>query len=169
MDSEKEQFERWHGDRLIEWLNDYSGTAFSFSHRAGEAPDLVYSDGQEELFMEVTAAYYDEAFAKFLWGGARDLDAEIEPWVGLNPDASLVYKIEDRIRVKSAKSYGKNCLLLVVVPPGVTSSEKLEELLAARTIEDSQLSFVGVYVAGCFPVTLDSEGGYRVWPVKAFR
>ncbi len=62
MNSLTEQFERANGDRLIEWLNERNGTTFAFSRRAGEAPDLVYSDGREELFMEVTAAYYDEAF-----------------------------------------------------------------------------------------------------------
>ena len=44
------------GDKLIEWLNEHNGKN-ALSRRAGEVPHLVYSDGNQDLFMAVTAVY----------------------------------------------------------------------------------------------------------------
>lgn len=58
----QEQFERAKGDEFVEWFNASRGSAYRFSRRAGEAPDLVYRAGDSELFIEVTSGNYD-AFA----------------------------------------------------------------------------------------------------------
>lgn len=168
MDPLQEQFEKSNGDLLIEWINEKYNTSYVFSRRVGEAPDLVYASENEKLFMEVTAAYYDGPHAKFLWDGARDTEAEIEPWFGVNPDASLAEEINNRILKKSNIQYGNNCLLLVVVPPGLTTAEELESLLDTENLS-SKSPFIGIYVAGRFPITTDSAGGYRVLQVKEFR
>jgi hypothetical protein len=168
MDPLQEQFEKENGDMLIDWINEKHNTNYVFSRRAGEAPDLVYSYENEELFLEITAAYYDGSHAKFLWTGARDTDANIEPWFGINPTASLKEEIENRILKKSNIQYGDNCLLLVVIPPSLTSAEELESLLDAKKLSTNS-SFVGIYVAGRFPTTSSSSGGYQLIPVKKFR
>ena len=167
MDPLQEQFEKANGDLLIEWMNKKYNTNYVFSRRAGEAPDLVYSSDNEELFVEVTAAYYDGSHAKFLWSGARDTEAVIEPWFGVNPDASLAEEITNRISIKSNIQYGSDCLLLVVVPPGLTTAEELESLLDTEKLA-SESPFIGIYVAGRFPISTDSAGGYRVLQIKEY-
>lgn len=157
----QEQFERAHGDELINWLNTQNGTNYSFFHRGGEAPDLVYSFEGKELSVEVTAAYYDGRHAKFLWDGAKNTEIDIEPWVGVNPDIRLSDEVLNRISEKSKNTYGKECILLVVIPPGLTSVENLSELIMKEEIP-SNLPFAKIYVAGNFPITSTSEGGYRV-------
>ena len=158
MDSMNEQFERANGDAFIVWLNAKLGTKYSFSHRPDQAPDLAYSYAGDELLVEVTAAYYDASHAAFLWQSK-------DSWLGENPDKSLSQEVADRIEKKSQKTYGSCCILLVVVPPGVTPVETLTELLAQQVILDN-MPFVGVYAAGRFPITESSEGGYRVIPIK---
>ena len=166
MDPIKEQFERANGDAFIDWLNAKLGTKYSFSYRPDQAPDLAYSYAGDELLVEVTAAYYDDSpHAEFLWRGACNSSDAPDGWTGVNPDKSLSQKVVERIEEKSQKSYGSRCILLVVVPPGVTSVETLAELLTQQTIPDD-MPFVGVYVAGRFPITDSSAGGYRVIPIK---
>ena len=161
-----EQFERYHGDQFVEWLNAKSGSAFAFERRGDPAPDLLYSSPDARLGIEITGAYYDKEHAKFLWAGARDADEAEDGWVGVNPDVGLKNEVLKRISKKSAKDYGEECILLVVIPPGVTSYADLSNLLSG--CEFGQLHFSGVYVAGKFPnINFDpSTGGYRVLPLK---
>jgi hypothetical protein len=165
MDPLQEQFERGVGDRFAEWLSTSAGTSCTFLRRADRAPDLVYSFKGAELFVEVTAAYYDGKHAEFLWKGAREEANAPEGWFGVAPAESLAAAIRARITNKSKKRYGSNTLLLVEVPPGITSAEKLTELLAS-TACPSDGPFVGIYVAGTFPMSLESTGGYRVVAIK---
>lgn len=161
----QQQFERANGDSFIEWLNARLNTHYAFSRRAGEAPDLVYAFRDSELFIEVTAGYYDSAHATFLWENARAAEGAPSCWVGANPDKCLAEAIHQRISKKSQKRYGTNCVLLVVVPPGLTSAEDLARLLTETAFPGNTL-FAGIYVAGWFPITSTSSGGYRVIPLK---
>lgn len=168
MDTVQKQFERANGDTFIEWLNAQLDAYYAFSRRAGEAPDLVYSFSDSELFIEVTAGYYDSAHATFLWENARAAEGAPSGWTGVNPDKCLAEAIHRRVTDKSKNRYGSNCILLVVVPPGVTSAEDLARLLAEKA-PPVYTPFAGIYVAGRFPITSRSSGGYRVIPIKELR
>jgi hypothetical protein len=82
-----------------------------------------------------------------------------------NVDEALVQDIVKGVTAKCEKRYGVTTLLLVEVPPGHTSAEKLAELLAQKLFP-SVIPFVGVYVTGRFPWKDNSSGGYRVIPIK---
>jgi len=162
MDQVQERFERAVGDDFVRWYNAVNGTAFTFSGRAGEAPDLVYRDGETPLHIEVSAAYYDDAEAALRWKNLRLRPDAPDRGSGINPDESLVAHINDVLAKKVAKAYGAACVLVLYVSPPVTTAEELEALLP-RPMLPAGHSFEGVYLAGDFRVTRDSIGGYRVW------
>src|SRR2546425_5686660 len=165
-DDVKIQFERGVADWFFEWFNALGGPSFSFLRRAGEAPDLVYGCGDSELHVEVTAGYYDGAHAEFLWEYARGRENPPIGWQGVgNPHEALAQFIVERVKAKCEKRYGVTTLLLVEVPPGLTSAEELAELLTEKVFP-SEIPFVGVYVVGRFPITENSSGGYRVLTIK---
>lgn len=165
MDNLKERFEKSTGDMFFEWFNSQMMTRYTFKSRTGQAPDLIYAWDSREIPVEVTAAYHDDEHAKFLWDGARETNGKNAGWLGTNPHESLAREIESRINEKSKKRYGANTILLVRIPPCVTSVEKLEDLLKQQSFSvDSP--FAGVYVVGRFPVTSTSSGGERVIPIK---
>jgi len=56
-------------------------------------------------------------------------------------------------------------LLLIEVPPGVTSAEELAELLEKHQFP-KDLPFLGIYIVGNFRIKKDSSGGFRVIPIK---
>lgn len=165
MDPLQQDFERGVGDRFAEWLAHTSNETCTFLRRADHAPDLVYAYGGKELLVEVTAAYYDSAHAAFLWKGAKGAPDAPAGWSGVNPDKSLATAIAVRITSKSTKRYGANTILLIEVPPGVTSAERLEFFLSNSTLP-YETPFTGIYVVGRFPITTESAGGYRVITVK---
>ncbi len=165
MDPVQEQFEKGIGDRFIKWFNSGTGACFSFTGRAHRAPDLVYSSNGKELLIEVTAAYYDSAHAVFLWKGARGAKDAPSGWDGANPDKSLAAAVSHRIAKKSEKRYGNNTVLLIEVPPGITTAEALAALLRLQPVQGGT-PFAGIYVVGRFPITTRSSGGYRVIPLK---
>lgn len=167
-DQLKEQLERSVGDNFFEWLNAHKGTGYTFSRRAGEAPDLVYSSGEVEVFAEITSAYSDDEHAKFLWKDARGAKDAPDHWHGVNPDKSLAQAVTNRIAEKCAKRYGRTCILLVNIPPGVTPAEELARLMAHHSLP-SEIPFAGVYVVGRFPFRGPYAGGYRVIPIKEFK
>lgn len=166
MDDIQLLFERGVAERFFEWFSKKGGPSYSFIRRAGEAPDLVYGCKDTELYVEITCRYSDSAQAKFLWEYARG---------GPNPPASwdavgdvheaLAQDIVKGVTAKCEKRYGVTTILLVEVPPGHTSVEKLAELLAQKLFP-SVIPFVGVYVTGRFPIKVDSSGGYHVIPIK---
>ena len=167
MESLQQDFERGVGDRFAEWLASSTGTPCTFLRRADQAPDLIYSFREADLLIEITAAYYDRAHAEFLWKGARNAQDAPAGWSGDGPDKSLADAIACCIFEKSKKRYGANTILLIELPPGVTSAERLAELLVGLTLP-SAMQFVGIYVVGRFPITVGSTGGYRVLPIKPF-
>lgn len=166
MDPLQAEFEQGVGDRFAEWLSAKTGKPCRFLRRADRAPDLVYTFANRELLVEVTAAYYDSGHAKFLWESARGKPDAPEGWVGVGPSKSLASAIATRIQEKSQKLYGKNVVLLVEVPPGITSAEELQQRLAAHELPE-EVPFVGIYVVGNFPITSSSSGGHRVLPLKS--
>lgn len=115
--------------------------------------------------MEITAAYYDDSHAAFLWKAARGAVDAPPVWSGVNSDKSLATAIAKRVDEKSKKQYGENTVLLIEVPPGVTSVESLANLLVRQPLS-SQTPFTGIFVVGNFPITTSSAGGYRVIPIK---
>jgi hypothetical protein len=153
MDPIQKEFERSVGDRFIEWLNTETGSEYYFADRPDRAPDLLYS------------SYYDNAHAAFLWKGFRGAKDAPDGWTGVDPNKSLAAAISDRIAKKSKKRYGDNTVLLIEVPPGVTSAEDLASLLREQLVK-CETPFVGIYVVGRFPITPRSSGGYRVIPIK---
>ena len=161
----QDQHERAVGEDFFEWFNERYWSGFSFLRRGGEAPDLVYGWQGLELGVEVTGAYYDAKHGEFLWKGARQAPDAPNSWFGAWPHQSMVQAVVECIRAKSAKQYGSNALLLVNIPPGVTSAEELAHRLEREELPRVNV-FEGVYVCGTFPRTLTSSGGYRVIPVK---
>jgi hypothetical protein len=166
MDAIQENFEQGVGDRFAEWLSKTSGSLCAFLRRADRAPDLVYFYRGKEILVEITAAYYDGKHAEFLWKAARGAENTPAEWTGVNPDKSLASAIAKRISEKAKKRYGENALLLIEVPPGVTTVERLTALLVAQSNE-AATPFSGIFVVGTFPTTTSSAGGYKVIPLKA--
>lgn len=165
MDPVQLQFEQGVGDRFADWLSATSGAQCLFLRRADLAPDLVYSYREEELLVEITAAYYDGSHAAFLWKTARGAIDGPTGWAGENPDNLLAAAIGERIIEKSMNRYGENSVLLIEVPPGVTTAESLADLIVDQSLPP-KTPFVGIFVVGNFPVTTYSMGGYRVIPIK---
>ena len=164
MDKFQEKNERVIGDDFIEWLNSRKKTAYRFKTRPDRAPDLIYTSANNELFIEVTAAFYDEKHARFIWKGVRGKADAPANWNGINANASLINEIHNCIIKKAQKRYGKDTLLLIEVPPGVTSAEELSELLELQQFpKDSP--FAGIYIVGNFPIKNGSIGGFRVIPI----
>lgn len=162
MDSVQIQHEQAVGDELIAWLN---ARYHSRSHREREAPDLVYVNGSRQLRVEVVGAYYDSAHAKLLWGAARSLPDNPRSWSGINFDERLIKDIEKQIHKKCALAYGPRCVLLVSVKPPLTTWKEMKELLRSLALPE-HVPFDGIYLAGVFPTSPDSQGGYYVWPLK---
>lgn len=168
MGDAKEKNERLVADRFFEWLIDQGGPDFTFSHRAGEAPDLVYVSDLGQLQVEVTTSYYDGLHAKFLWDFERGAENPPAGWHGVgNPHRALADDVLTRLRNKCGKRYGETTILLILIPPGLTSAEQLWELLSEETLP-SVIPFLGVYVVGRFPITSESTGGYRVLAIKEY-
>jgi hypothetical protein len=165
MDPVQAQFEQGVGDRFADWLSSTSGAQCSFLRRGDRAPDLVYSYREGELLVEITAAYYDTAHAAFLWKAFRGAPDAPAGWSGVNANKSLATEIAQRVAEKSKKRYGENTVLLIEVPPGVTSAERLADILMGQTLP-SETPFAGIFVVGNFPITTHSAGGYRVIPIK---
>ena len=165
MNQLKEKNEKAVGETFIEWLNSESGSNYRFVDHPDIAPDLRYSSNGNELLIEVTSAFYDEKHAKFIWKGIRQNEDAPPSWKGVNANKSLVIEICERITNKAQKRYGGKTVLLIEVPPGVTSAEELEEMLVTMQFP-KKLPFVGIYVVGNFPIKKSSSGGYRVIPIK---
>lgn len=153
MDPIKEKFERFVGEKFIEWINSNRKSHFVFLRRGDvppdEAPDLIFTDGGGELGVEVSSEYYDKADAKLIWEVAREKMDAPRSWSGMNFEDALVANITRVISTKAAKQYGSNCMLVIYVEPRLTESEEMCEL-AARVEVPDQHSFRGIYILGKF-------------------
>ena len=107
MGDDKETIERKGADRFFDWLKNQDGPDFVFSRRGGEAPDLVYVNGIDELQVEITGAYYDADHAKFLWEYERGAEDPPSGWHGVgNADKALANEVFNGIQKKCEKRYG---------------------------------------------------------------
>ena len=59
MDEKQKTFERAVGDAFFDWFNKETGSHFKFLGRAERAPDLIYENDGDQVYLEVTSAYYD--------------------------------------------------------------------------------------------------------------
>ena len=155
MDDVKEQHERAVGDVFIAAFNKQEGVQYVFDRMGGEAPDLVYRDGDSEICLEVTGCYYDANHARFVWMNARNLPHAADGWGGVNFSQALVANINATLRDKCAKDYGPNCILLVYVSFNLTTFKDMEALLPKVEIPAEQ-RFAGIYLVGYFGVNNDS-------------
>jgi hypothetical protein len=129
------------------------------------ALDLIYTPDSNEIFIEVTSAFYDDEHAKFIWKSVRgEADAPTR-WIGVNPNKRLVDEICSRLIKKAQKRYEDETLLLIEIPPGITSAEELSELLDKQQFPKN-LPFAGIYVVGNFPIKKHSIGVFRAIPIK---
>lgn len=162
----QEQRERSVGDQFASWLSGMTGHECTFKRRGTpkHEPDLLYEFRHQELGVEVTSAYYGDDHAAFLWKGLRAEADAPTTWSGVNPNVALADAVLKSVAQKSVKPYAENALLLIDIPPGVTSAEELEGLLAVRSLPHSPFS--GIYLVGRFPLTTTSAGGYRVLALK---
>ena len=147
MDPIQEQFERSVGEEFFEWFNEEYYTDYSYVGRPEKAPDLNYlSVEKKDIFVEVTGAYYDSKHSTFLWKSIRGVKDAPDSWAGVDPNIKLANDIRECIKAKTIKRYGPNTILLVVVPPGVTTVEDLEVLLENK-ISISNSPFIGIFVS----------------------
>lgn len=167
----KEQDERAIGERFIEWLNTQYGFNYSFSKRAGEAPDLVYAlPDKTELFIEVTSAYYGKEYAQFIWDGVRSNEDNkiVQSSEVKDDDGNLVSDIFRIVLQKCDKRYEKHCILVVAVAAFWTPTKILTQLLSQIDFPDN--NFAGIYVHGRFSYLNLSPGesSYSMIPIKAY-
>ena len=169
MESLKELDERAVGDRFIDWFNTKFGLKYTFSRRAGEAPDLVYAlPDKTELFVEVTSAYYGKEYAKFMWNGVRSEEDQVLVTESVDDDSKLVTDIVRIINQKCNKQYERHCILVISSTCFWTSARALVQLLAQREFPEN--NFAGIYVHGRFSrLSLDFDGNdYSMIPIKAY-
>ena len=158
MDFLQEGHERAVGNAFIGWFNNRSSTNYQFASRAGEAPDLIYRDGNREMRLEITTAWYDAAAAKYEWQNARGSPNAPEDWEGVDPDQNLIESVNEILRKKCSASYGSNCSLVVEVLPRLTTAEELQALLGNIAIpRDSP--FAGIYLTD----RSDGASRYHCW------
>lgn len=163
----KELNERAVGDRFIEWFNAQHGLSYSFSRRAGEAPDLVYAlPDAGELFIEVTSAYYGEEYAKFIWGGVRGSEnSSLVSTDAGDLDKKIVLDVVMAVYKKSMKRYGKHCILVVDITSFWTSPDVLSNLL--KQFPTPENIFAGIYIHGRFSI-FHVPQSYCMIPIKLY-
>jgi hypothetical protein len=165
MDEIQGRHERAVGYEFVRWFNGVNGKQFKFDNRPHEAPDLRYVDGNQVLNMEITDAYYDKKDAEMQWKTARKEENAPDRWSGGDIDRALVANISAGIAKKCRKDYGKNCVLVVAVRPGLTSDDEMEQMLSEIKIPE-KTPFTCIYLMGDFPWTHSSWGGFRCWPLR---
>jgi len=165
MDEIQRKHEHAAGDAFVDWYNRENRKRFVYDERPHEAPDLRYVDGGDVLDVEITDAYYDQRDAEMQWKTARQkLDAP-DRWSGANVDQRLTTDINTRIAEKSAKDYGRDCVLVVNIRPALTTVEEMERMLSEIKMLESN-PFAGIYLAGVFPQTSSSGGGFKCWRLR---
>jgi len=171
MDEIQSRHEHAVGYEFIRWFNAKNGKQFEYDKRPHKAPDLRYVDGKQILNIEITDAYYDKndadkkEDAELQWKTARKEADAPHGWLGGDFDRTLVSNISAGIAKKCRKDYGKDCVLVVAVRPGLTSADEMEQMLSEIKIPD-ETPFTGIYLTGDFPWTDSSRGGFRCWPLR---
>jgi len=163
MDEIQERHERAVGQDFINWYNREHRTAFVFLGRAGEAPDLVFRDGDHELKAEVATAYYNFLDAKIRWMHARNAPDAPTIWMGTDLEASLVKSINGELADKCAKAYGVGCVLLISVMPNLTTAAMMRDVWGKLALPERN-PFEGIYVVGQFAPS--SRLGYQELQIK---
>ncbi len=162
MDQTQEQHEQAAGAAFIEWYNRQHGTAFRYHSRGADPPDLAYRCGNQEMLLEITAAYYDADNATMLWQNARGVAGAADMWRGKYPDQNLIDNINAGLTKKCGKPYPANCVLVMHLHSDITIAEEFEVLIAQIKVPVNH-PFVGIYLGGRFPMSYDSSGGYQWW------
>ena len=161
----KQQVERGIGEAFVKWYNMTNGTNFVFGQFGADPPDLIYSDGNEVLPLEITTSYYDARVATLEWKLARHDPTAANGWSGINFDASLIDALEDRIAKKCIGTHDAGTVLVLGIYPRLTSSAEFEAL--KENIAIPQMNpFCAIYVAGSFPCSNDASGGYYCWKLS---
>jgi hypothetical protein len=127
---------------------------------------LTYNDGNKEIRLEITDAYYDEHDATIKWQNARGQPNAPSEWNGVNCDWNLMNDINKVIEKKCGKSYGNNCILIINIIPYLTSSQEIEDKLQEIKIPKTN-PFLKIYLTGDFPCSTKSQGGYKCWEITA--
>lgn len=163
MDAVQDEHERAVANIFVEWYNRLHGTAYVYHTRGADPPDFVYRDGNSEMLVEVTAAYYDAKNAAILWRNARRIPGAPQSWMSKEPDRKLVESVNVALEKKCGKPYPPGCVLLVNVYPDITSAEEFQELLHDIHVP-ANCFFAEIYVTGEFPTSSGgSPGGYSCW------
>lgn len=163
MDVIQEKHERAVGDAFMDWYNTRHGTTYAYHDRGANPPDLIYRSGSQQIFIEVTAAYYDAGHATMLWQDARGVPDAADLWSSQSPDAKLIDSINLMLAKKSNKPYPPSCILVLVLYPDLTTAEEFEELIPGVNVS-TQHPFAEIYVGGMFPASSSgSLGGYVWW------
>ena len=149
MDLIQEQHEHAVGQAFITWYNAKHRTAFTFSGRGGEAPDLIFRDGDRELRAEVTTAYFDALQSRFLWMPARGRAGAPRVWEGVDFEKGLIRSINEQLAAKCQKDYGPGRVLLISVHPTVTTATMMREVLEDLVVPERN-PFDGIYLVGHF-------------------
>jgi hypothetical protein len=165
MDETQRRHELAVGYEFMRWFNQVNGKQFTYDNRPHEAPDLRYVDGNQILNIEITDAYYDKEIAEMQWKTARKEEDAPQGWIGGDFDRMLVSNINAGIAKKCRNDYGKDCVLVVAVRPGLTSAEEMEEMLSEIKVPE-KTPFTGIYLTGDFPWTDSSRGGFRCWLLR---
>jgi len=163
MDHIQEKHERAVGDKFIIWHNERFGKSFAYISRG--IPDLTYNDGNKNIHLEITDAYYDQRDAAIKWQNARGQPNAPKEWSGKNCDGNLIDDINMRIEEKCRKSYGNNCILIINIFPYLTSSREIEIKLHGIKIPETN-PFLKIYLTGDFPYSTKSQGGYQCWEIS---
>lgn len=166
MDTIQEKHERAVGDAFVDWHNKVKGTSYEYCARGADPPDLIYRHGAEELFLEITVAYYDARHATMLWQNVRDVPDAPESWSSKSPDQKLVASVNLALAKKSSKAYPSGCVLLIAIYPDLTAADEFTELMPEIHVPDGH-PFAEIYVGGLFPASSGgSKDGYSWWRVS---
>ena len=78
-ESLKQKVERAIGDEFVEWFNRATGSEFHFDHIGADPPDLVHSDSDKTMPVEVATSYYHEEDSIMRWKHTRNPNQSMKP------------------------------------------------------------------------------------------
>ena len=110
MDATQDRHERAIADSFVQWYNEHHGAAYAYHARGADPPDFVYRDGNGEMLLEVTAAYYDATNATMLWKNARAIPDATRTWISKGPDRKLMESVNAVLQKKCGKQYPPGCV-----------------------------------------------------------